>query len=71
MNPNREKKCRTIAIAFFVLVTIIELCLFGSLFDVFVSQWGRILAISFTIITFNIALWFFALKYYETLNKYT
>ena len=70
MTPNREKKCKRIAIAFFVLVTMIELCLFGSLFDVFVSNAGRILAVSFTIITFNVALWFFALKYYETLNKH-
>jgi len=70
MTPNREKKCKTIATIFFVLVTMIELCLFGSIFDVFVSPWGRILSVSFTIITFNVALWFFALKYYETLNKH-
>lgn len=69
MTIDREKKCKAIATIFFVLVTAIELSLFGNLFDVFVSPWGRIMAVCFTIITFNVALWFFALKYYETLHK--
>ena len=66
MKLNTEKTCKIIAIVFFTVVTIIELVLFGNLFDVFVSHWGRIAAVVCTIVTFNVALWFFAFKYHQT-----
>lgn len=66
MKLNTLKSCTNIAIAFFIIVTVLELCLFGSLFDVFVSHWGRIISVVFTVVTFNVALWFFALKYSQT-----
>jgi len=66
MKLNTLKSCTVIAAAFFVLVTIIELCLFGNLFDAFDNHWGKVIAIIFTVTTFNAALWFFALKYRQT-----
>ena len=66
MKLNTVKNCTIIAIVFFVVVTLIELVLFGSLFDVFVSHWARIAAVVCTIVTFNAALWFFAVKYRQT-----
>lgn len=66
MKVNTEKNCTIIAALFFIVVTVIELALFGSLFDVFVSHWGRISAIVCTTVTFNAAIWFFAVKYRQT-----
>ena len=66
MKLDTPKHCKIIGFSFLGVMTIIEIILFGSLFDAFTTHWGKIVAIACTVIIFNLAIWFFALKYHET-----
>ena len=66
MKLNTSTACNLVGLGFFGIVTLIEIALFGSIFDTFINHWGRALIVAGTIILFNIFLWFFAIKYYQT-----
>ncbi len=66
MKLDTPKNCKIIGFSFLGVMTIIEIILFGSLFGAFITHWGKIIAIACTVIVFNVAIWFFALKYHET-----
>lgn len=68
MNLNTQKACSLVGGGFFLVVTFIEILLFGSLFDGFIGHWGRILAVGTTVFVFNLFLWFFAIKYDQACN---
>lgn len=74
MKLKTPKTCTMIAIAFFVLVTVIELCVFGNILNAWTGAIWRTGAVIFTTAFVNVSLWFFALKYhqtYESINKTT
>ena len=66
MKLDTPKNCKIIGTLLLGVMTCIEIVLFGSLFDAFISNWGKIVAVSCTVLVFNLAIWFFALKYHET-----
>ncbi len=66
MKLNTPKNCKIVGASFLGVMTIIEILLFGNLFDAFTTNWGKIVAVACTVLVFNLAIWFFALKYHET-----
>ena len=67
MKVNTPKACNALGLAFFAVVTIIEIIMFCHLFDAFGGGWIKAMAIGMSTVAFNTALWFFALTYHKTL----
>lgn len=66
MKLDTPEHCKIIGASFLGVMTIIEFILFGSLFGAFTFNLSKIVAVACTILVFNLAIWFFALKYHET-----
>ena len=71
MNLNTRRACSLVGGGFFLVLTLIEILLFGVLFDSFIGHWGRLVAVGTTVFIFNLFLWFFAIKYDQTQNTLT
>jgi hypothetical protein len=66
MKLDTPKNCKIIGASFVIGLSMIEILLFGSLFGAFTTHWGKIVAVACTVLVFNLAIWYFALKYHET-----
>jgi hypothetical protein len=69
MNLDTPKACNLLGLVYFMLVTMIEVLMFCTVFNAFTGSWIRIASIMAAIISFNAALWYFALAYHTTLTK--
>ena len=67
MKLDTQKACNLLGTVFFVGITLIEIVMFCNVFNAFEGNGIRLGAIAITVISFNVALWFFALTYYKTL----
>ena len=69
MNVNTKQSCRTIGWSFLAVATFIEFMLLCALFNTFAESWLKITMVGVTLFIFNIATWFFAMEYKQTLNN--
>jgi len=71
MNLNTQKACTAVGLGFFLVVSSIEIIIFCILSHTLMENMGRMLVVGCTVLLFNAALWFFAIKYYETSTTLT
>lgn len=69
MNVNTRKSCRTVGWGFLTVATIIETLLLCGLFNTFSDSWYKLAIVAGTVIVFNVATWFMAVEYKQTLQN--
>jgi hypothetical protein len=69
MNVTKKTECRTIGWSFLAIATVIEFMLLCALFNTFAEGWLKVVMVGVTLTIFNIATWFFAMEYRQTLNN--
>ncbi len=69
MNVNTKQSCRTVGWGFLATATIIETLLLCGLFNMFSQSWFKLAIVAGTVIVFNLATWFVAVEYKQTLEN--
>lgn len=71
MNVNSTQSCKTVGWGFLAIATIIEIVLLCLLFNTFTEHWFKLAMVAGTVIVFNMATWFMAVEYKQTLENIT
>ena len=66
INTESETAARTVGIGFFIIMSVMEILIMCSIFSAFLDHWIKLASIIVTVTTFNIATWYFAIKYHRT-----
>jgi hypothetical protein len=69
MNVDSKQSCRTVGWGFLSVATIIEVMLLCALFNTFSQSWYKLSIVAGTVIVFNLATWFMAVEYKQTLEN--
>lgn len=68
---NRITKCRLVGYSFLTIVTIVEIVMFCTMFNIDGNSIGKLIATIITPIVFNISVWILAILYYKVKHKKT
>ena len=66
---NRLTKCRLVGYTFLIIVTLVEIVMFCTMFHVDSNSMGKLAATVITPIVFNISVWILAILYYKVRQK--
>ncbi len=66
---NRLTKCRIVGYTFLIIVTLVEIVMFCTMFHVNGDSIGKLAATIITPVVFNISVWILAILYYKVKQK--
>lgn len=63
--------CRLVGYIFLATVTLLEIIMFCTMFNIDATHWGKLLAIILTPIVFNASIWGVAIFYHKVKEAHT
>lgn len=63
--------CRLVGYIFLATVTLLEIIMFYTMFNIDTTHWGKLLAIILTPIVFNASIWGVAIFYHKVKEAHT